>query len=152
MTRFPLSLIALSLGLAFAAQAQAQAALSGQRDAIDRLAANTGGSPVVSIQKATGAANFVRLAPVAQTSGMKSRARASDASRESAARQFLGAYGSLFGISDAAAELGAGRVEKDQQGRAHVTHKQVYRGVPVFGAELKTHFDGADNLAVVSGT
>ena len=154
---FPLSLIALSLSLAFAAQAQAQNSLAGQREAIDRLTASTGASPALSYSSATGAANFVRLAPNVESARgrtAKSMARAvvTDASRDSTSRQFLSSYGGLFGISNAQTELGAARVDKDQQGRTHITYPQVYHGLPVFGAELKAHFDGSDTLAVVNGT
>ena len=146
-----LSLVAASLAMAFAAQAQGT--LDGQRDAIARLAAETGGQAEVSIHLATGAARFVRLAPQGKLVGAPGRARAvSAAAKQSDSQQFLGNYGSLFGLTNAATELGAARVAKDQQGRTHITHRQMYQGVPVFGAELKTHFDGTDNLTVVSGT
>lgn len=155
MHRIPLrmSLLSAAVGLALFGQAQAQNALSGQPDAMARLAAETGGAAQVSMHSATGAARFVRVAPGARLGAQRSaRAAPSDAARQAHSMQFLGDYGSLFGISDAAAELGAARVSKDRQGGTHITHKQFYRGVPVFGAELKTHFDAVDNLVVVNGT
>lgn len=151
-----LSLIALSLGAAFAAQAQEQGAVQARRDAaISRLAAETGGQAKVKLHNSTGTARFVRLAPETQPSllGRLGRtAPSSDAAKRSGAAQFLANYGSLFGVTNAAAELDAGRVFKDRQGGTHFTHRQYYQGVPVFGAELKTHFDATDNLTVVNGT
>ena len=153
MARFTLqaSLIVFSVGMALAAQAQAQGALSGQREAIDRLAVETGGSAQVSIHGATGAARFVRLAPGGKLGAQRSARAATDASKQNGSVKFLTDYGSLFGIRSATAELGAARVEKDRYGGTHIAYKQVYQGLPVFGAVMKTHFDAADNLTVVNG-
>ena len=140
--------------MAFAAQAQAQVkgSLNGQRDAIIRLAADTGSSPDVSIHPATGAARFVRVAPGWSLSA-QSRGRAiTDVAKQSGSVQFLADYASLFGIANASAELGTGKVEKDRHGGTHLTHKQLYQGLPVFGAELKTHFDASNNLVAANGT
>ena len=150
------SLIALSVGMVLAAQAQAQAqgrgSLDGQRDAIARLDAESGGSAHVTIDNVTGAARFVRAAPGGKL-GAHGRARApTDTAKQNHSVQFLDNHGSLFGITSAATELGDARVHKDRHGGTHITHKQVYQGVPVFGGEMKTHFDAADNLVVVNGT
>jgi Zn-dependent metalloprotease len=147
-----LSLIAVAVSMTFAAQAQAQASLSGQREAIVRLSANTTGTSAVSINPATGAASFVRAAPGSALVVNQTRARAvSDASRQTNALQFISSYASLFGVTNAATELAAARMSKDQQGRSHITYRQVYQGVPVFAGELRAHFDSADNLTSVNG-
>ncbi len=147
-----LSLIAVSIGMALAASAQAQSKLNGQSDAIARLSANTSGAAQVSFSNATGAARFVRAAPGANLI-VQSRVRAStDAAKQNDSHRFLTEYASLFGISNPGAELMSSRVARDRQGRTHITFKQVYQGVPVFGAELKTHFDAADKLVAVNGT
>jgi len=152
-TTFRLSMVALSVGLALAAQAQAQTALSGQSDAIARLATDTGNNSQVSIHPATGAARFVRAAAGSKLGAPAlARAASTDAAKQSSANQFLANYGALFGISNATSELSAGAVAKDRQGGTHITHKQVYQGVPVYGAALKTHFDAAGNLTVANGT
>ncbi|MCV2363180.1 M4 family metallopeptidase [Paucibacter sp. DJ1R-11] len=144
-----LSMLALSVGMALASQAQAQGALNGQREAASRLASATGSSAEVSYHAATGSARFVRV-PV----GARLAARAgavSDAAKQAAAVQFMSDYAGLFGISNAAAELAPATIEKDRQGGTHLTHRQIYQGLPVFGAELKSHFDAAGNLVVVNG-
>ncbi len=152
-TQFHLSVIAVSVGLALAGQSQAR-----EREAMDpagvaRLVADHGGNAQVSIHSATGAARFVRLAPAGKLGAPSLRARASsDAAKQNDSAQFMRQYGSTFGITDAASELGAARVEKDRHGGTHLSHKQVYQGLPVFGAEIKTHFDAANNLVAVSGT
>ena len=150
-----LSLLTLSLGLAFSAQAQERPGLSGQRDALARIAADTGGTPEVSLHDSTGAARFVRLprSSAAARMAAQSRGRAmTDTARQEGSRQFLRAYGGLFGIGNADEELGGARITKDRQGGTHISHKQFYKGVPVFGAELKTHYDAGDNLVVANGT
>ncbi len=147
--RFHLSAVALSVGLAFAAQAHAE--LRGQREATDRLMAETGGNAKVSIHEGTGSARFVRV-DSGRKLGAPGRARAlSDSAKHVESDQFLSQYSSLFGITDVASELAAPKVDKDRYGGTHITRKQVYKGVPVYGAQLRTHFDGNNNLTAVSG-
>jgi len=150
-TTLHLSLIAFSLGMSFAAQSQGT--VQGQSEAMARLAASTFNGAEVSINQATGTARFVRVAPGGNLLGPQTRLRAaSEVAKHSDSLQFLSNYGGLFGITNAATELDAARVATDQMGGTHITYKQVYQGLPVFGAQLKTHFDPANNLAVVSGT
>ncbi|WP_422011622.1 M4 family metallopeptidase [Roseateles sp.] len=147
-----LSLLALSVGMAFTAQAQT--ALPGQSEALARLNAQTGNAATVSYSEATGAARFVRIARGdTKLSAVQSRAGrlGSDAARNENAVQFLKDYSGLFGITSVADELSASRVTKDQQGGSHLSYKQLYRGLPVYGGELKVHYDSADNLVVANG-
>lgn len=145
------SLLALSIGLALAAQAHA--APKGQADAISRLSASTGYTAKVSINEATGAARFVSVAPGARLASPPIvRSGNTDAARQANALQFLGNYAALFGISNPATELLTTRTTRDTLGNTRVVHQQVHEGVPVFGAELKSHFDAAGNLVVVNGT
>ena len=147
-----MSLIVFSLGMAFAAQAQAT--LDGMSEAMARLAASTYNGAEVSINRATGVAQFVRVAPGGNLLGAQVRARpaaSSEVAKHNDSLRFLNNYGRLFGITSAATELGAARVATDQLGGTHITYKQVYQGLPVFGAQLKTHFDRADNLTAVNG-
>ena len=108
----------IATSLAFAAQAQ------GPREAIDpagvaRLVADSGGTAVVSIHDATGAARFVRVGP-GGTLGTRVFGRSlSDESKKNRAVQFLNQYRSLFGISSVATELAEARVASDRQGATH---------------------------------
>lgn len=148
-TRWLVPFIATSLALAVQAQSQ--------REAIDpagvaRLVADSGGSAQVSIHGATGAARFVRAAP-GGTLGIKVFGRSlSDEAKKNRSVQFLNYYSTLFGIGSVTTELGEARVAKDRQGATHLTYKQVYRGLPVFGGELHAHFDSSGELTVVNGT
>lgn len=148
------SLIATAAALACSAHAQR---LTGQSEAINRLSAQAGSVPEVAIEKATGAARLVRAAPGAKlmSRGIGARAMSAtpnDAALTAGSLQFLSDYAGLFGITDAPGELSQARVEKDRLGGTHLTFKQVYKGLPVFGGELKTHFDAGQNLTIVNGT
>lgn len=148
-----LSLMAFALGMGLTAQAQDQGSMrSHQREAaMARLAAESGGAAEVTLDHATGGVRFVRAAPGARL-GAQGRTRATtEAAKHEGSARFLTENGGLFGITNPASELGAARVEKDRHGGTHLTHKQIYRGLPVFGAELKTHFDATGHLNVVNG-
>jgi Zn-dependent metalloprotease len=150
--QFHPSLIALAVGMVLAAQAQAQTSVNDQREAMARLATATGNSAEVSIHSATGTARFVRVPAGGRLAATATGRGAGNAARQRGSSQFLADYSGLFGITNAATELGAGTITQDPIGGTHITQKQVFQGLPVFGAELKSHFDAAGNLVVVNGT
>ncbi len=151
-TRF-VALVVLSIAFSHPAQAA-----KGKREPIDpagiaRLIADSGGNAKVSVHEATGAARFVRTAPGQKLGLQKQAARAaSDEAKKGRSAEFLEAYGSIFGITSVAAELKEVRVAKDRQGGTHITYQQVYRDLPVFAGELRSHFDASDELVAVTGT
>jgi len=153
MNRTPLKLtaLAMALGLALGAQAE-RAALRGQGDAVARLTADAGADVKITLHDATGAARFVRLGNTANRSLVRGPRALGDAARHADSSAFLANYGGLFGITNLAGQLDAGTVARDAHGGTHITHKQFHQGVPVFGAELKSHFDRAGNLTSVNGT
>ena len=152
-TTLKLSLLVVALSTAFAAQAQDKAALASQHQAaLARLSADSGGVAQVSMHAATGTARFVRAAPGGKISLPRSALAASEAGKQGSSTQWLTNYGGLFGITSPAAELSAARVSSDVYGGTHFTYKQMYKGVPVFGGEVKSHFDPSGNLTVVNGT
>ena len=146
------SLVVLSIAFAPLAQAQGRA----RREPIDpagiaRLVGDTGAQ--VSVHEATGAARFVRTTPGRKLSLLKKAERAAslDAKKDRSA-EFFAAYGGVFGIVDPASELEEVRVAKDRQGGTHFAYRQLYRGLPVFAGELRSHFDASDELVAVNGT
>ncbi len=158
MTRATALVHLVVLSLAFAPSTQAQGRAKGKREPIDpagiaRLIADSGGEAQVSVHEATGAARFVRRARGKALGLLKQteRAASSDAKKDQSTR-FFEAYGGVFGISDASGELQAVGVAKDRQGGTHITYRQVYRGLPVFAGQLRSHFDAADELVAVNGT
>jgi Zn-dependent metalloprotease len=151
MRRTPWLVPFVATSLALAAQAQ------GQSDVIDpaavaRLVADSGGTAQVSIHGATGAARFVRVER-GGTMGARVFGRSlSDDAKKNRTVQFLNQYRGVFGLTSVTTELGEARVARDGQGATHLTYKQVYQGVPVFGGELKAHFSPAGELTAVNGT
>ena len=119
-------------------------------DGIERLVADSGGAARVSVDKATGAAKFVRL-PVRE-GGLSTMRVDQRATLPEKAAAFFREYGSIFGISDLDAELKMEGTVPDKTGGAHVVYRQLYQGVPVFAGVLKAHFDSRKNLRVVNGT
>lgn len=151
-TSVRLSLLAMSLGMAFSVHAQDATRPRGLDEALARLNADIGAASDVAYHNATGSARFVRLGRGNAKFGSRALSPATDAAKQDGSNQFLRSYGALFGMNDAGQELSAPRVTKDRQGGTHFSHRQMYRGLPVFGAELKTHFDAAGNLTVANGT
>jgi Zn-dependent metalloprotease len=104
----------------------------------------------VKLNPATGAARFVTLRET-RTGGLLWGAARSAAARQARTTEFFRTHGSVFGISNPEAELQTLRSESDEVG-ASIVYAQVYQGVPVFGAQLRSHFDAAGNLIAVNGT
>ncbi|MCH8149136.1 MAG: hypothetical protein IH987_14330, partial [Planctomycetes bacterium] len=65
---------------------------------------------------------------------------------------FFVRYGSLFGVTAPDEELNVEDRRIDAFGHTRTTFRQVYKGVPVFGALLRVHADFSDRITVVNGT
>jgi Zn-dependent metalloprotease len=146
------------LSIAFLPLAWAQGRAKGKHEPIDpagiaRLVEDSGGNVEVSVHDATGAARFVRATRGQRLGRPRQAARAAsaDAKKEQSA-EFLQSYGSVFGIANVSSELKDMRTAKDRQGGTHITYQQVYDGLPVFGGELRSHFNASDELVAVNGT
>jgi len=118
-------------------------------DPVEKLLQQTDGAARVSYHAETGKVRFIGTdsthpmpQPFALTAG---------ATDEQAARQFLGAYGSAFGVIDQAQELNVARATKTEDGRSVVRFQQVYQGVPVVGGELVVQMNSAKNVLSVNG-
>ncbi len=64
---------------------------------------------------------------------------------------FFQANKSLYRMSDPKSELSVSRQKTDALGMAHVYLRQIYHGVPVFGADLAVHFSANGKIAAVNG-
>lgn len=115
-----------------------------------RLQADTGGAANVSIDRATGAARFVRL-PASQA-GDLAPVSARTARAQDKAAAFFHQYGSIFGLAAPDKQLKEVGRQKDQTAGTHFSYQQYHAGVPVFGAVLKAHFDAKNQLRAVNGT
>ena len=121
---------------AIAVDRQAQA----RQAAIDELAARVAS---VALDKATGSPRLVRISPgTVELDGVDVKSRAVD---------FFQVFGEAFGLQDPARELQLTEMAEDQLGMTHLSFGQVYEGIPVFGAELKAHFDRNGELVAVNG-
>ncbi|MGE5206981.1 MAG: M4 family metallopeptidase [Chlamydiota bacterium] len=117
---------------------------------IQRLQADTGGAARVSINRATGAVRFVRLP--AGKAGDLAPASVRSARAQEKSKAFFRQYGSIFGLTQPDKQLKEMGRQTDRTGATHITYRQYYAGVPVFGGILKAHFDAKNQLRSVNGT
>jgi Zn-dependent metalloprotease len=152
MTRtFAIGAITLPLVLLVAAPAGAQSRGRGALDppGLARLQQDTGAA--VTVDPGTGAPKFVRVRGNGR--GLVNRGAAvSSAERNEHSRAFFRQHANAYGLSDPDAALQQVDARGDRLGWTHHTYRQVYRGVPVFGGEVKTHFDPSGQLVSVSAT
>ena len=116
-----------------------------EAEAIQRLVDHTAAQ--VRMHEATGAARFVRIAP-----GSLRLDVPAEASSEQRALAFLNEHGRAFGIARVDRDLTAVRSFQDGLGMEHLVFAQNYRGVPVFGGELRAHFNPQGDLVAVNGS
>lgn len=64
---------------------------------------------------------------------------------------FLSTYRAEFRLRDPKAEMLVADTSTDDLGYKHVRLRQVYAGLPVWGAELIVHFDREDRIYLVNG-
>jgi Zn-dependent metalloprotease len=112
-----------------------------------QLTQATGGKAHFARHTETGKLRFLALDPQHAIAPAPSLAGATP---ELAARTFLGSYGPLFGLRDAARELTVMQQEA-LPGRSFVRFQQRYQGVPVLGGELIVQTDPRRAVLSVSG-
>jgi len=116
--------------------------------ALEQLRQDAGGEVEITWNSRTDTPSFIRGGiPISgvsvQTTG--------DAS--AAALAFVERYADLFGVRDASQELIVVKSDVDALGMGHVSIRQAYQGLEVYGAHMKTHLsaDGQEVVAVSSG-
>lgn len=110
----------------------------------------------LSYANATGNVRFARLTPTQATQFASNlapavRAMGSGNATQNMAQAFLQQYGAAFGVSDVVDQLQLARQETDAIRQTHLTFRQVYRGVKVFGAELRVHLNADGQVQTVNG-
>jgi bacillolysin len=118
-------------------------------DPVKILLQQTDGMARVSMHAETGKVRFIgtdQAHPMPQPGELQAGATA-----EEAARQFLGVYGSAFGLVDQAQELAVEYSKAVEDGRSVVRFQQVYQGIPVVGGELIVQMNPAQAVLSVNG-
>ena len=144
------ALIAASAGwVAERGHAQAVAPLPFQASAATQANCLDGGLARVGLDARSGAVHFVganlgRAMP--QPSGLTPAA-----TPEEAARHYLSACGSLFGVNNPSAGLAVGRQRNAGRGRTAVRFQQMERGIPVIAGELLVNLNARRDVVSVSG-
>ncbi len=104
-------------------------------------------APAENLRRSTGTARWVDIEQ------KQDRALSiQSGSARNKAMEFLRLRGAEFGIRDPDRELRERGSRTDAIGRARVSYGQVYRGIEVWGGELRAHLDPAGRLRIVNGT
>ena len=112
--------------------------------AVERHANDIDGALKKTVNPATGTPRLLRIpAGALHLEGVSPKAKA---------MTFFGRYGVALGIEDPARELEETGERVDILGMTHLTYQQVYRGVPVFAAVLRAHFNPHGELVTINGT
>ncbi len=137
--------LALSiLVLTVAAAPAADRAVPRPGSPLEQLAVDAQRQAHVVADPATGAAKLIVIPPgVLELRGADTHEKAQD---------FLARYGSSFGLEHPGRDLVAGESHGDRLGMTHLRFTQVHRGLPVFAADLRFHFNAGDDLVAVNGT
>lgn len=114
--------------------------------AVADLAAQSDGRTLITFNKGSGVATFMRLPANLELAAVNHNAEPA-----AIAQAFWGQYGSIFGIRDANAELVLNDTGVDRLGMNHLTYVQRYQGIPVFAGEMKVHIDPNGSVRVVNG-
>ncbi len=140
---------AVLLTASFSPECMAQNAKHQQETkALGELRAEFGDRVKIKFNKATNKASFVRLSSDVGGGLNKQTAGALPADQ---AAEFFKARGSIFGVRDFDRELSRHKPVVDELGQTHLSFAQTYKGVPVFGAVLRTHFNQEGELRSVNG-
>lgn len=120
----------------------------------------------LSYSGATGKVRFARLssgqatqiaaslAPTARAiAGATAGGNPGGNTAQNMAQAFLQQYGIVFGVSNAAEQLQLVSQVTDSNAvkQTHLNYQQVYRGVQVFGGELKVHLNTSGEVQTVNG-
>ncbi|MCI0520266.1 MAG: M4 family metallopeptidase [Chloroflexi bacterium] len=95
----------------------------------------------------TGKAGFVRGAISLQSMRLPSGAGPQDR-----ALTFIRQYANLFGVQEPDDELALDGVVVDSFGQTHVTFRQVFQGVEVYGGEMKIHLSADQSMVTAASS
>jgi len=147
-----LKLIAFAFLVANASVVLAQGKKGAHTEGVQDLIDATGGKAQVSVDKQSGQARFVRL-PLENRSASAATGKGATplAPAQQRAAAFLREHGNAFGVTDVKSELKAVGTRGDALGNEHSIFAQTYKGLPVFGGEIRAHFNANGDLFAVNG-
>jgi Zn-dependent metalloprotease len=141
-----LGALVLATGLTGAATGTTAKSQDGPDPAlVKKLKDNARGSVTISTKKATKFAGFIKVGQNGDLLPAETTA-----SPQAKAQEFLNEYGGVLGAKGSSELVRSGTTE-DRQGSSHVTYRQEYKGVPVYGATVKAHVDEENHLTAVNG-
>ena len=109
------------------------------------LVGDNGDSAIISTNRATGMARFLRFADGGSITMVPGESVTAQADA------FFAQHGSLFGISNPAEQLVLLSQETDQYGDTHLTYRQQHNGVEVFAGIILVHLNNSNAIKVVNG-
>jgi cysteine-rich repeat protein len=139
--------LALTFGLLVSAWQASAAVPAADPDGINRLRNVIGGTSVISLDRATGTVSFLRI-----DQGGLDLSTARGASLRQQTISFLSEHGAAFGLRSAADELVLVDESTDSLGHSHLRYRQVSGEVPVFGSDLRSHFNARGALVAISAS
>ena len=101
----------------------------------------------ISTRRAIGTVSFVRF-----DGGAESAKSTAGRGRRHRAMALLDEHRGAFGLREPAEELQFLEDTTDGFGYSRVRFRQVHEGVPVFGSDVRVHFDRSDRLVAVGAT
>lgn len=134
--------------------ADVAASASTPATAIQQLQQQTEGTVTVAIHPTLGTVRLVQISE--ENDLMASQAFDAETALTSAllvakADSFFASHGALFGLDPAITALAIIDEEEDSYGYRRLVYQEMYRGVPIFGAQLHSHFNAQGQLTAVNG-
>ncbi|MCC6396042.1 MAG: M4 family metallopeptidase [Bacteroidetes bacterium] len=121
-----------------------------QSRAMRALRASSATRLAVHWDRSLGVPVFIQgLRAESQWTGLQSTA--SDAAAQQSARSFLKSYAGLMKLNDPSSELVQVEVSRDNLGFTHVRYQQMFRGLEVWGRDLRVHVDGEGQVESFNG-
>ena len=115
---------------------------------VQKIMKDTRGKAKVRVDKKTGHAKFIKLP---KSSLPASRITDDARTPKARAKDFFREYGDAFGVKKPDSELTSVKTSRDATGAEHTVLKQTHEQTPVFGGELRAHFDPSGQLVAVNG-
>jgi Zn-dependent metalloprotease len=149
-SRFSTILLIVTFIAFTAIKGHAQNLKQHEKQALSDLKAKFGAQLKIGQSRATGKVNFVRLD--GGLNGTLYEPPSIMVLKRGVTEAFLRSYGAIFGLSDPTAELILVGDRTDELGNSNITFKQTYKGLPVFGGTLASHFDAKGQMRSANGT